>query len=54
MGIGSHEDLKVWQVALQLASDIDALASRLPQRELYGLAAQMRGGGNLQRTQRRP
>lgn len=40
--IRSYKDLKVWQEARYLASDIYVLTKKLPVDELYGLSSQMR------------
>ena len=42
MPIESHRDLHVWQLAMQLAADVDALAASLPAHQRYGLASQLR------------
>ena len=46
MAIKSHEDLLVWQLAMTLATDVDALAASFPARERYGLAAQVRSAAS--------
>ena len=38
----SHRDLRVWQVAMEIASDCYALAKRLPRDELFGITSQIR------------
>ena len=42
MAIRSFEDLEVWQLAMRLARDVEQIAARLPIREQYGLASQLR------------
>ena len=42
MAIQSYEDLSVWQLAMRLATDINALTARFPVHERYGLADQVR------------
>jgi four helix bundle protein len=42
MAIRSYEDLEVWQLSMRLANEVEVLASRLPTREQYGLALQLR------------
>jgi four helix bundle protein len=42
MAIRSYEDLLVWQLSMRLAKEVEGLASRLPVREQYGLALQLR------------
>ncbi|MDA1092555.1 MAG: four helix bundle protein [Acidobacteria bacterium] len=46
MSIESHRDLLVWQRAMRLAADIEAIAARLPVHERYGLASQLRRAAN--------
>jgi len=36
------ENLKVWQLSLDLADDIDKLAQAFPKHELYALANQIK------------
>jgi four helix bundle protein len=38
----SHKDLEVWQLAMDLASEIYAITARFPKEELYGLSMQAR------------
>jgi four helix bundle protein len=38
----SHEDLKVWQLARELAADIYRLTAKLPRAEQFGLQMQIR------------
>jgi four helix bundle protein len=42
MAISSYEDLEVWQLSMRLAKEVEGIASRLPVREQYGLASQLR------------
>ncbi len=42
MSIQSHRDLKVWQVAMDLAVEIYETTKTFPQSETYGLTSQMR------------
>jgi len=42
MAVRSYEDLLVWQLSMRLAKEVDGLAARLPVREQYGLASQLR------------
>lgn len=39
--IRSHEDLIVWQKAMELAVTVYAAATKLPHEEMYGLRSQM-------------
>lgn len=36
------EELKVWQIAVDLSNDIDLLAKKFPKVEVYSLASQMK------------
>ncbi|MFP4249609.1 MAG: four helix bundle protein [Armatimonadota bacterium] len=38
----SHEDLQVWQKAMDLTVSVYELTDDLPKREMYGLTSQMR------------
>ncbi|OGG79273.1 four helix bundle protein [Candidatus Kaiserbacteria bacterium RIFCSPLOWO2_01_FULL_54_13] len=38
----SHKDLTVWQKSIDLVEKIYTCTEQFPQREMYGLAAQMR------------
>jgi four helix bundle protein len=38
----SHRDLRVWQTAMEIATDCYSLAKRLPREELFGLTSQLR------------
>ena len=40
------ENLNVWQLALELADEADALAKSFPQHELYSLSSQLRRAAN--------
>ena len=40
--IKSHKDLIVWQKAMLLCIEVYKLTDAFPQREIYGLASQMR------------
>jgi four helix bundle protein len=40
------ENLKVWQLSLDLADEIDLLVKSFPQYELYSLTSQMRRAAN--------
>jgi len=40
------ENLKVWQLSLELADEIDLLAQTFPKHELYSLSSQMRRAAN--------
>lgn len=42
MRIESHRDLRVWQLSMRLAADIELLAASFPAHERYGLASQLR------------
>ena len=42
MGVKSHEDLRVWGSAMELAAGIYRLTNNLPEAERFGLQAQMR------------
>jgi len=42
MMIQSYEDLEVWRLSMRLAKEVEDIASRLPVREQYGLAQQLR------------
>jgi four helix bundle protein len=39
---GSYHDLKVWQKAMELVTDVYSLTRAFPKEELYGLAIQLR------------
>ncbi len=41
MGIRSYRDLKVWQDAIELTTQVYALARQLPSQERFGLVSQM-------------
>lgn len=38
----SHRELRVWQRAMEIATDCYALAKKLPREELFGLTSQIR------------
>lgn len=40
------ENLKVWQLSLELADDVDMLASAFPKHEIYSLSSQIRRAAN--------
>jgi four helix bundle protein len=40
--INSYKDLRVWQVAIDLAVECYQLTQRFPKEEVYGLTAQIR------------
>ena len=40
------ENLKVWQIALDVADEIDMLAQSFPQHQLYSLSSQIRRAAN--------
>ena len=40
------ENLKVWQLSLELTDEIDSLVRDFPAYELYSLSSQMRRAGN--------
>jgi four helix bundle protein len=42
MGILSYRDLRVWQAGMDLVEAVYRLSQPFPQREVYGLASQMR------------
>ena len=42
MSVKSHEDLRVWCSAMELAAGVYRLTNRLPEAEKFGLQAQMR------------
>jgi four helix bundle protein len=42
MAVNSYKDLSVWKKALDLAKDVERLASRLPVQQRYELASQLR------------
>lgn len=39
------QDLKIWQLAIEIASDLFDVADELEQRKLYRFADQLRGAG---------
>jgi four helix bundle protein len=40
------ENLKVWQISMGVADEIDTLAQSFPQHELYSLSSQIRRAAN--------
>ena len=42
MSVKSHEDLRVWRFAMELAAGVYHLTDKLPEVERFGLQAQMR------------
>ena len=38
----SHRDLRVWQAAMEIATDCYTLAKKLPREEVFGLTSQIR------------
>jgi four helix bundle protein len=40
------ENLKVWQISLDIADEVDLLAQNFPQYELYSLSSQIRRAAN--------
>lgn len=42
MGIQSYRDLRVWQGAMDLVVEVYRITAKFPEREVYGLIAQMR------------
>ena len=40
------ESLRIWQLSLELADDIDLLAQTFPKHELYSLSSQIRRAAN--------
>jgi four helix bundle protein len=42
MGVSNYQQLKVWQLGIQLAQSTYALTKTFPKDELYGLTSQMR------------
>jgi four helix bundle protein len=42
MGVSSYQQLKVWQLGIQLSKTTYALTRTFPKDELYGLTSQMR------------
>jgi len=42
MGARRHQDLRVWQIAIQLVKLVYVATARFPTTELYGLTSQMR------------
>ena len=42
MGVSSYQQLKVWQLGIQLTKSAYELTQKFPKDELYGLTSQMR------------
>ena len=40
------ENLRIWQLSLELADDIDLLAQTFPKHEIYSLSSQIRRAAN--------
>jgi four helix bundle protein len=40
--MGTHKDLDVWKLGIQLVKDIYATTAKFPQEEMYGLTSQLR------------
>jgi four helix bundle protein len=40
--MGTHKDLDVWKLGIQLVKDIYATTAKFPQKEMYGLTSQLR------------
>ncbi len=40
------ENLKVWQLSLELTDEIDSVVQKFPQHELYSLSSQIRRAAN--------
>ena len=40
--VKSHEDLQVWQMAIEFVTDIYKVTNNFPKSELYGLTSQIR------------
>ena len=40
--ISSYRDLKVWQIAMDLAAEVYEFTKRFPASEMYGMTSQMR------------
>lgn len=45
-----HKDLDVWQLAVELATDIYVLTKTFPKDELYGMTSQMRRSSSIARN----
>src|SRR5438477_8162421 len=44
MGVQSYQDLKVWNIAMQLALEVYRITEPFPQAERFGLTSQLRRG----------
>ena len=42
MGVQSYQDLKVWNIAMQLALEVYRISEPFPQSERFGLTSQLR------------
>ena len=42
----TFENLRIWQLSLELADDIDLLAQTFPKHEIYSLSSQIRRAAN--------
>src|SRR5438128_7442046 len=42
MGVQSYQDLKVWNIAMQLALEVYRITEPFPQSERFGLTSQLR------------
>jgi len=40
--MGTHKDLDVWKLGIQIVKDIYAVTAKFPQGEMYGLTSQLR------------
>lgn len=40
--MGTHKDLDVWKLGMQIVKDIYAATAKFPQEEMYGLTSQLR------------
>jgi len=40
--VKTHEDLEIWQLGIELVTQIYKMTSNFPKEELYGLTSQMR------------
>ena len=48
------QDLKIWQLSIQIADELFDLANELEKRKLYRFAEQLRGAGTDQPPQAEP
>ena len=42
MGVRSYQELRVWQLGMQIAREVYELSRAFPKHEIYGVTAQMR------------